>query len=191
MFINYPSKTIAMRLNRENSVGVVIDIQEKLLPHMFNKETVLSNSVKVVNGLRIMNVPLLVTQQYTKGLGNTVEEIKNNLGDFSYFEKLTFSCYRDESFIKELDRSGKRNIIIAGIESHVCVLQTALDLLYNNFNPIIVTDAIGSRNENDMKIALWRMRDAGCIMTTTESMLFELCARAGTNEFKEIAKLIK
>lgn len=180
-----------MRLNRENTIGLVIDVQEKLLPHMFNKDEVAANSLKMVNGLRIMNVPIVVTQQYTKGLGNTIDELNKAIGNFSYIEKLTFSCYREPSFIKIMNRSGKRNVIIMGIESHVCVLQTALDLLYNNFNPIIVADAIGSRKQSDMKIALWRMRDVGCIITTTESILLELCAQAGTDEFKEISKLIK
>jgi nicotinamidase-related amidase len=180
-----------MRLNRENTIGVVIDMQEKLLPHMFNNDEIITNSLKMINGLRIMNVPMVVTQQYTKGLGNTIDEVNKAIGNFSYIEKLTFSCYREPSFIKIMNRSGKRNVIVMGIESHVCVLQTALDLLYNNFNPVVVTDATGSRKQNDMKTALWRMRDIGCILTTTESLLFELCMQAGTDEFKEISKLVK
>lgn len=180
-----------MNLNKENTIGLVIDIQEKLLPHMFNKDEVTSNCLKMVNGLHILNVPIIVTQQYTKGLGNTIENISGAIGNFSYIEKLTFSCYREPSFIKIMNHSNKRNTIIMGIESHVCVLQTALDLLNNNFTPVIITDAIGSRKQNDMKIAMWRMRDAGCIMSTTESILFELCQKAGTAEFKEISKLVK
>jgi nicotinamidase-related amidase len=180
-----------MRLNKENTIAIVVDVQEKLLPHMFNNDEILANCLKMVNGLRAMNVPIVVTQQYTKGLGNTIDEISTAIENFSFIEKLTFSCYREPSFIKVLNRSGKRNVIIMGIESHVCVLQTALDLLYNNFNPIVVTDAIGSRKQNDMKITLWRMRDVGCVMTTTESILFELCIQAGTEEFKTISKLVK
>jgi nicotinamidase-related amidase len=180
-----------MRLNRENTIGIIIDMQEKLLPHMFNKDEITSNCLKIARGLKIMNVPMIVTQQYTKGLGNTIDEMNQAIGNFSYIEKLTFSCYREPSFIKIMNRSGKRNVIITGIESHVCVLQTALDLLYNNFTPVIVTDAIGSRKQSDMEIALWRMRDIGCIMTTTESLLFELCGQAGTDEFKLISKLLK
>ncbi|MBN2484865.1 MAG: hydrolase [Bacteroidales bacterium] len=180
-----------MRIYKENSIGVLIDVQEKLLPHMYNKDEVKDNCLKLVHGLRILNVPVIVTQQYTKGLGNTIEELNTAAGNFSYIEKLTFSCYREPSFIKVMNRSGKRNAIIMGIESHVCVLQTALDLLYNNFNPIIVTDAIGSRKKPDMDAALWRMRDVGCILTTTESIMFELCIQAGTPEFKEISKIVK
>ena len=180
-----------MRLNKENTIGVVIDLQEKLLPHMHNHEQLLSKNLTMVKGLRALNVPIVVTQQYTKGLGNTVKPINEAIGNFSYIEKLTFSCYREPSFIKIMNRSGKRNVVITGIESHICVMQTALDLLYNNFTPVVVSDAIGSRNPEDLKVALWRMRDVGCVMTTTESILFELCRQAGTPEFKEISKLVK
>lgn len=180
-----------MRLNKENTIGVVIDLQEKLLPLIHNQEQIIKKSLIMVKGLRAINVPVVVTQQYTKGLGNTITPINEAIGNFSYIEKQTFSCYREPSFIKIMNRSGKRNVLILGIESHVCILQTALDLLYNNFNPVVVIDAIGSRNPLDSEIALWRMRDVGCIMTTTESILFELCRKAGTPEFKEISKLIK
>ncbi len=180
-----------MRLNKENTIGLVIDMQEKLLPHIHNHEKILKSNLTVVQGLKALNVPIVVTQQYTKGLGNSISELSEAIGNFSYIEKSTFSCYREPAFIKVMNRSGKRNVLIIGIESHICVLQTALDLLYNNFNPVIVTDAIGSRNEEDKKIALWRMRDVGCIMTTTESILFELCRKAGTPEFKEISNLVK
>jgi nicotinamidase-related amidase len=180
-----------MRLNKENTIGLVIDMQEKLLPHIHNHEEILKSNLTVVQGLKALNVPIVVTQQYTKGLGNSISTLSEAIGNFSYIEKSTFSCYREPAFIKVMNRSGKRNVLIMGIESHICVLQTALDLLYNNFNPVIVTDAIGSRNEEDKKIALWRMRDVGCIMTTTESILFELCRKAGTPEFKEISNLVK
>jgi nicotinamidase-related amidase len=180
-----------MRLNRENTIGVVIDFQEKLLPHMHKKDEILDRSLIMVKGLRALNVPIIVTQQYTKGLGNTIKPINDAIGNFSYIEKQTFSCYREPSFIKVMNRSGKRNVVIMGIESHVCILQTALDLLYNNFNPVVVIDAISSRKKEDMDIALWRMRDVGCIMTTSESILFELCRQAGTPEFEEISKLVK
>lgn len=180
-----------MRLNKENTIGLVIDMQEKILPHINNNENIIKSCLTMVNGLRTLSVPIVVTQQYTKGLGNTIPIVNEAIGNFSYIEKTTFSCYREPSFIKVLNRTGKRNVVIMGIESHVCVLQTALDLLYNNFNPVIVTDAIGSRKDEDRTIALWRMRDVGCIMTTTESILFELCREAGTPEFKEISKLVK
>lgn len=180
-----------MRLYKENTIGLVIDMQEKLLPHMSNPTEVKDNCIKMVKGLNILKIPTIVTQQYTKGLGPTVNEVNELIENFSFIEKNTFSCYRETDFIKVLNKSEKRNVLIMGIEAHVCVLQTALDLLYNNFNPVIVTNAIDSRNPNDKQVAIWRMRDIGCIMTTYESILFELCKEAGTDEFKAISKLVK
>ncbi|MBN1599639.1 MAG: hydrolase [Bacteroidales bacterium] len=180
-----------MRINRENTIGVVIDIQEKLLPSIHQHDEILKNSLKLIKGLKVMQVPIVVTQQNTKGLGSTVEVINQAIGNFSYIEKVTFSCYREPAFIRVLNRIGKRNVIIIGLEAHICILQTTLDLLYNNFNPVIVEDCIGSSRETDKKVAVWRMRDVGSVITTSESMLFELCREAGTDEFKEILKLVK
>lgn len=180
-----------MRINRENTIGLVIDMQEKLLPHIHEKDDLLLNSLKLIRGLRLLQVPIVVTQQNTKGLGATAEEINQAIGNFSYIEKMTFSCYREPAFIRVLNRIGKRNVIIIGLEAHVCILQTTLDLLYNNFNPVIVEDCIGSKKESDKRVAVWRMRDVGSVITTSESMLFELCREAGTDEFKELIKLVK
>jgi nicotinamidase-related amidase len=180
-----------MRINRENTIGLVIDIQEKLLPTVHNHTRLRSDLAMLLHGLKIFNLPVIVTQQNTKGLGPTVPEINTVLGNFSYIEKTTFSCYREPAFVKVLNRIGKRNVIIVGIEAHICVLQTALDLLYNNYIPVIVEDGIGSASENDKRVALWRMRDVGAMVTTCESVLFELCRESGTDEFKTLLKLIK
>jgi nicotinamidase-related amidase len=180
-----------MRINKENTVAVVVDIQEKLLPHIENNDKITKNSLTLIKGLRVLGIPVIATQQYTKGLGNTIDSISEAVGNFSYIEKTSFSCYREPSFIKVLNRLGKRNVILLGVETHVCVMQTALDLHANNFNPVIITDATGSRKAEDKKVAIWRMRDEGCTMATTESILFELCLKAGTDEFKEISKLVK
>ncbi|HBH49225.1 MAG TPA: hydrolase [Bacteroidales bacterium] len=180
-----------MRLYKENTIGLVVDMQEKLLPHITHSDEIKDNCIKLIKGLNILDVPIVVTQQYTKGLGPTDDDVNKAIGNFSYIEKMAFSCYRQSDFIKVLNKSGKRNVVIMGIESHICVLQTALDLLYNNFNPVVVTNAIGSRKAEDKQIALWRMRDVGSIMTTYESILFELCKQAGTDEFKAISKLVK
>lgn len=180
-----------LTINKENTIGLVIDIQEKLLPHMQNHESVLVKCSTLVKGLSVLSVPVLVTQQYTKGLGNTLSAVAESIPNFAFIEKLSFSCYREPEFKTRLEQSGKQNVVICGIESHVCVLQTAIDLKNNGFNPIIVTDCISSRNENDKKVVLWRFRDIGCAMTTLESILFELTEMAGTPQFKEISKLIK
>lgn len=180
-----------MRINRENTIGLVIDMQEKLMPAIAGRDELLSNSLKLLSGLKIFKVPIVVTQQNTAGLGATVQAVNEVIGNFSYIEKNTFSCYREPAFIRVLNRIGKRNVVIMGIEAHICILQTTLDLIYNNFNPVIVEDCIGSCNENDKKVAIWRMRDVGAVITTSESMLYELCRESGTDEFKELLMLIK
>ncbi len=180
-----------MRLYKENTIAVVIDMQEKLLPNMLHSDEIQENCIKTIFGLKALNIPIVVTQQYTKGLGPTIDPINKAIGNFSYIEKLTFSCYRETDFIKVLNKSGKRNVLIMGVETHVCVLQTAMDLLYNNFNPVVITNATSSRKEEDKNVAIWRMRDIGAIVSTYESILFELCKEAGTEEFKAISKIVK
>jgi nicotinamidase-related amidase len=180
-----------MRINRENTIGLVIDMQEKLMPAIAEKNAVLNNTLKLLHGLKIFKIPIVVTQQNTTALGATVAQINDTIGNFSYIEKNTFSCYREPAFIRVLNRIGKRNVVIMGVEAHICILQTTLDLIYNNFNPVIVEDCIGSCNENDKKVAIWRMRDVGSVITTSESMLYELCRESGTDEFKKLLKLLK
>ena len=159
-----------MRINRENTIGLVIDMQEKLIPTIDKKDELIRNSLKLMAGLKRVKMPVVVTQQNTRGLGSTIPEINEAIGNFSYIEKNTFSCYREPAFIRVLNRIGKRNVVIIGVESHICILQTSLDLLYNNFNPVIVEDCIGSCDENDKRVAVWRMRDVGSVITTSESM---------------------
>jgi hypothetical protein len=180
-----------MRINRENCIGLVIDIQEKILPIIYGKQELIKNSLILLKGLKILQIPILVTQQNSKSLGSTIPEINSVIGNYSYIDKMTFSCYRDPDFVKIINRNGKKNVIIIGIEAHVCVLQTGLDLLYNNFNPVIVEDCIGSSKENDRRVSLWRMCDIGMVITTYESILLELCREAGTDEFKALLKLFK
>ncbi len=180
-----------MRINRENTIGLVIDMQEKLIPSIIDHQLIIKNTIVLLKGLIVLKNPIVVTQQNTKGLGSTVPAINKTIGNFSYIEKKKFSCYREPAFIRVLNRIGKRNVIIMGIEAHVCVLQTALDLMYNNFNPVVIEDCIGSSDENDKKVSLWRMRDVGSVVTTCESILFELCRESGTDEFEEILKLVK
>lgn len=180
-----------MRINRENTIGLVIDMQEKLVPAIADQNVMLNNTLKLLAGLKLFHIPIVVTQQNTQGLGATVHQINDVIGNFSYIEKNTFSCYREPAFIRVLNRIGKRNVVMVGVEAHICILQTTLDLLYNNFNPVIVEDCIGSCRKNDKQVAIWRMRDVGSIITTSESMLFELCREAGTEEFDALLNLLK
>ena len=180
-----------MRILRENTIGLVIDIQERLVPVMEENELFVENCSKLIQGLQILGLPLLVTQQYTKGLGETIEEIKSVINDFQYIEKKDFSCYDEPAFAEKLDQSGAKNVIICGIESHVCVLQTAIDLKEAGYTPVVVFDCVSSRSFDNVDLAAERFRYEGIMMTSLESILFELTRSAGTPGFKEISKLVK
>lgn len=180
-----------MRISKENTSALIIDVQERLLPAMWEKETLLKNCLTLVQGLVELQLPLVVTQQYTKGLGETVAEIRSAIPDFEYIEKRDFSCCDEPVFIEKLKQTGVQNVIICGIESHVCVLQTAVDLKDTGFNPIVVMDAVSSRTDESRELAKERFRFEGIMMTSVESVLFELTRSSAAPEFKAISKLIK
>lgn len=180
-----------MRILIENTLGLVIDYQERLLPHIYENQQLLENSIVLIEGLKALEIPLLVTEQYRKGLGITRPEIKNLFSPFNPMEKVSFSCYDDRDFGKALAETGRKSVIICGIEAHVCVLQTAIDLMENNYVPVVVADCISSRKLYDKETAIQRMRQEGVIITSYESILFELCRFAGTDQFKAISKLVK
>jgi nicotinamidase-related amidase len=180
-----------MRIKRENCTGLVIDIQEKLFPVMAEKENLLSSCVKLLEGLGLLGIPTVFTQQYSRGLGQTIKEISALYPSFTYVEKSTFSCLDEPVYADYLQCSGKTNIVIAGIESHVCVLQTAVDLREKGYNPLVIADCISSRNLAEKQIALNRFMQEGIRVSTVESILFELTRSAATTEFKSISKIIK
>lgn len=180
-----------MRITKEDTVGLIIDIQERLFPVMLEKETMLKNCQILIEGLKILEIPMLVSQQYTKGLGETLPEIQSLIPNFKYFEKKEFSCYDVPEINGQLQSLNARNIIICGIESHVCVLQTAVDLKEAGMNPIVVMDCVSSRTGENLELAKERFRTEGIMMTSYESILFELTRKAGTEKFKTISKLVK
>ncbi len=180
-----------MRITIEDSIGLVIDFQEKLIPHMHESNETIKNTETFIQGLQILEIPVIVTQQYTKGLGTTVTSIRQYLSDTAKIEKLTFSCCGEADFMNELTRHRKKFIIIAGIETHVCVLQTVTDLIASGYIPVVIQDCVTSRKPEDKNTAIDRMRDEGAIISTCESVLFELCQIAGTDKFKAISKLVK
>ena len=180
-----------MRILRENTIGLVIDIQERLVPVMEENEQFVENCSKLIQGLQILGLPILVTQQYTKGLGETIDEIKALIPDFQYIEKKDFSCLDEPAFAEKLALFGAKNVIICGIESHVCVLQTAIDLKAAGYNPVVASDCVSSRSFDNIDLAAERFRYEGIMMTSMESILFELTRSAGAPGFKEISKLVK
>jgi nicotinamidase-related amidase len=178
-------------LKKETTALLVIDIQERIFKVMLNSERVIENTLKLINGFKIMGIPIFYTEQYPKGLGITESRIKEALKDQEAIQKLTFSCYGADNLFEELKRKNISQVVLSGIESHVCVQQTALDLTTNNFRVYLAADAVSSRKEIDYNIALQRMVKHNIEVTTTESILFELLNVSGTDEFKAVSKLVK
>lgn len=176
-----------MKIDRRKAIAVAIDYQERLMPVMNEKEMLIRNSSVLLEGIRVLDVPVILTQQYTRGLGMTIPEITEAAGTEKYLEKISFSAYEEmEPLLK-----GKTYVIVCGIESHICVLQTVIDLKANGYLPILVTDCISSRKEKDKEIALERAKREGAVLTTYEALLFELLEKAGTPEAKQIQRLIR
>jgi len=180
-----------MRITRENTAGLVIDIQEKLMPVMEEQEALLRNCQILIEGLQVLGVPVIVTQQYTKGLGATVEPIRSVIKDFNPIEKREFSCCDAASVTGQLKEQNIKKVIICGIESHVCVLQTAVDLKEAGYIPVVVMDCVSSRSWNSVDLASERFRHEGIMMTSCESILFELTRSSAAPEFKAISTLVK
>ncbi len=178
-------------LKREATALLIIDIQEKIFRVMISPEILIQNTLKLIEGFRILGLPIFVTEQYPKGLGETETRIKAALKENLPVQKMTFSCSGAGNLFETFKNQNIKQIAVAGIESHVCVQQTALDLLANGFQVSLATDASSSRKEIDYDLALNRMRAAGITVTTTEAILFELLNVCGTEEFKQISKIVK
>jgi len=178
-------------LQREKSALIVIDIQEKLLPVIYESDRVVDNAIKLINGFKILNSPIYFTEQYPKGLGPTDSRIKSALEERTAIHKMSFSCFGADNLFEELKSKKFKQIVVCGIESHVCVMQTTLDLVANDFMVHVAADAVSSRRKFDYEIALERMRSNGAEITLTESILFEMLNVCGTDEFKAISKLVK
>lgn len=177
-------------LNRENTILLVIDIQDRLVPVMEYKDQVIQNTKVLLEGARQMNIPVIVTEQYPKGLGNTVEDINKDLGDAQVFSKNSFTAYIDEvkSALKDI---GRKKIIIVGMETHICVYQTTRDLISDGYDVHIVRDAMASRTKENFLSGLDLMENMGAVISNTETIVFDLLKKAGTPEFKIMSKLIK
>lgn len=180
-----------MRIQRHHAIGIVVDIQERLFPHIYEHRALAERCALLIQGLRILNVPLVVTQQYTKGLGPTIAPIAEALGTFTPQEKITFSVAGNADVEAQILGSHGHHVIVFGIETHVCVLQSVLDILAQGRQAVVVEDCVSSRSARDKQVAIERMRGAGAIITTAESLLFELLEEAGSDTFKQISALVK
>lgn len=181
-----------MLLTQQNSFIVVIDIQQRLLaamPQAVGEQVVRATEV-LLQAADVLNIPVVATEQYPKGLGATVETLQSHLSPASQIEKTCFSCASADDFMATLRASHRRQVILTGMEAHVCVLQTALALLAQGFQVFVVEDAVCSRSQKNQDNAMQRLRQAGVIITNTESVLFEWLADAKHPEFRKLSKLI-
>ncbi|MBN2080481.1 MAG: isochorismatase family protein [Spirochaetes bacterium] len=180
-------------LRREETALVIIDIQEKLVAAMKKDvaERMIANAVILIETAKEFAVPIVVSEQYRKGLGPTVPDVAGSLGPIETHEKLHFDCMRDDTLGGLITSIGRRNFIIVGIEAHVCVFQTALSLLAKGMHVTVASDATASRRKHDWHYALRALAGAGAVVYPTETIAFMLMERAGTPEFKRLAPLFK
>jgi len=176
-------------LMSKNDTGLlVIDIQTKLMDKIPQQAQVVANTLKLVKGAKILGLPVYATEQYPKGLGPTVSELTSVLPN--KLEKVSFSCGVLPEVIQFFKDKSVQKVLLTGVEAHVCVLQTALDLMARGFQVYLAADAVGSRHEQDLELGLRRLERSGVVLTTSEAALFEWTEKAGTPEFKEISKLV-
>jgi nicotinamidase-related amidase len=179
-------------LRVEDCALAVIDIQEKLLPAIFEKERLLRNAQLLVRLANILPIPVIVSTQYAKGLGPTVSEILSLLPEAKAVDKLEFGCFGSSEFCSTVRTlAGRSTLLLCGMESHICVMQTALGALNQGFNVHVAADAISSRTELNWKLGLNRMQAAGAVISSTEMMIYELLNKSGTTAFKEMLKYLK
>ena len=176
---------------RENAAYVAIDFQEKLMPVMSGTEKLEEKTIKLVKGLNALGIPGIVTQQYTKGIGETIPSIAEALGEFEHVEKNSFSCMVNEEFVSRLEALGKKDIIVFGIEAHICVQQTVLQLLDAGYNVYLAVDCISSRSEEDKLWGITRMGEAGAAITTYEAILYEILRDSKADGFKAVSAIVK
>ena len=177
------------KLSPKVNALLIIDIQEKIIKPIFNKDSIIKNVKKLLNAYQILEENIFLSEQNPSKLGATIPELMPR-GEFKKIEKMDFSLANIQEFLKELKNNKITNLIVCGVETHICIQQTVLDFLKKEFDVILISDAMGSRNTLDHEIALQRMTHRGAILTTTESIIFELCKTADREEFKEIRNII-
>jgi nicotinamidase-related amidase len=177
-------------MNRDDTALVVVDVQEKLMPLIVGHERIAWNIGRLLDGAKILGVPTVATEQYPQGLGHTLPQLATKI-EAAIPEKLLFSCGACGDLFTQLAERGAHRLLLCGIEAHVCVQQTAMDLMAAGFRIYLAVDAIGARYDIDRDIALRRMESSGATLTTTEAALFEWCEAAGTPEFKQISQLVR
>ncbi len=177
--------------SRNAAVLVIVDIQGNLAQSVFDKENLFANAIKLIKGFKVFNLPIIVTEQTPQKLGQTIPQISAELEEIKPIAKETFSCWADVHFREKLEALSRRHIVLLGIESHVCVYQTALDLISKGYNVHLVADVVSSRTKNNRDIGINAMKSAGAQLASTEMVLFELLHTAADPQAKDIFKIVK
>jgi nicotinamidase-related amidase len=175
----------------ENVALLIVDIQGNLAHSMHGKELLFKNVQKLIKGIQVLGIPILWTEQNPQGLGLTIPEIADILSNIKPISKMSFSCCQNNRFVQALKALNRKQVLIAGIEAHICVYQTAVDLVDLGYEVQVVTDAVSSRNMENKEIGLQKMRDSGVSLTSVETALFELLKVAEGEQFREILKIVK
>lgn len=178
-------------LSRTAAVLIIIDIQGKLAQAMHDKESLFDNNVRLIRGFKAMNLPILYTEQIPEKLGRTIDPLLRELDDASPLAKETFSCWSDAGFADRLESLTRRHVVLTGIECHICVYQTALDLMQNGYRVHLVADAVSSRTPENLAIGIDAIKSSGAQITSTEMVLFELLRTAADPRAKEIFQIVK
>lgn len=178
-------------LQNDDTVLVLVDIQGKLAQIVDESESVIGNIAKVTEGARLLELPVLWLEQYPKGLGRTVEDIAQHLKDLEPIEKITFSAYNTPEFVEKLQATGRKKVLLAGIETHICVYQTAAHLLRNGYEVEVLADCVSSRTAGNREVGIQKMVQLGAKVTSIEMALFEMLQIAKGEQFKAISQLIK
>ena len=184
--LNNNSKTLI----ENETLLLIVDVQQKLINNIKGSQLLIFNIKKLIDTCNLLNVNIAITEQNPLKLGMTLESILND-NEYPKFEKMEFSCSENKNFLNYINKSNFKNIIVCGIESHICILQTSIDLLRKGFNILIPRDAIGSRNEIDNDTAFLRLILSGAVASTTESLICELCKTSNRKEFREVSKILK
>ena len=175
-------------LSRENTILLIVDVQQKLMPYIENNKKVIKNITKLAKFAGIMNIPVIISEQ--KNLGSILPEIKSLVPNAIHVEKEEFSCFDNKDFVKSLGKLKKTDILIAGVETHICVMQTALQAM-KKYSIQIVSDATSSRKSGDAAIAILRMKTERITITTTETAMFEVMKKSSIKEFKDVLEIVK
>jgi len=178
-------------ISRTDAVLIIIDIQGNLAQAMHDKENLFTNNVRLIQGFKVLNLPIIFTEQIPQKLGKTLPAISQELQGIMPIAKETFSCWEDRNFKEQLEGLNRRHVVLTGIECHVCVYQTSLDLISNGYTVHLVTDAVSSRTLENRKVGIDAIKSARAHLTSTEMVLFELLRTAADPTFKDIFKIVK